>query len=147
MLGIEVSLFSFLLFLDLENAIFAICFAQYYIVSALLILGYLKVFFGLMSLLLIQYESPLIPESQKQEVKKMTYLIGILFLLIIQRNAMEIVAFTKFNIDGVHMPIVFRSSAVYSLLSFVSVAALFVSNLISLNMVMSSHYQGINADL
>jgi hypothetical protein len=56
---------------------------QYYIVSALLIIGYLKVFCGLISLLLIQVESPLIPPSEKLKVRKMTFMIGALFLLII----------------------------------------------------------------
>ena len=60
---------------------------------------------------------------------------------------MEIVAFTNFDIDGIHMPIVVRSSETYSILSFLSVAALFVSNLISLQMVMSSHYKEANSQL
>jgi len=140
MIVINSAFYVALLFKELESAIFLICFMEYYIVSALLVIGYLKVFCGLISLLLIQVESRLIPPSQKKEVRKMTFMIGALFLLIIQRNAIEIVAFTKFNIDGIHMPIVFRSSEAYSLLSFLSVAALFVSNLISLQMVMSSHY-------
>ena len=147
MIFFEASLLLVPIFIELETAIFSICFVQYFIISCLLVFGYIKVFFGLVSLLLIQYESALVPPSQKKEVKRMTFLIGILFLLIIQRNAMEIVAFTKFNIDGVHMPIVFRSSETYSVLSFLSIAALFFSNLISLSMVMSSHYQSANAEL
>ena len=61
---------------------------------------------------------------------------------------MEIVAFTKFNFDGIHMPIVFRSSdTIYCILSVFSIAALFLSYLISLQMVMSSHYKDANSKL
>ena len=79
---INSSFYVTLFIKELESAIFLICFMQYYIMSALMIIGYLKVFCGLISLLLIQVESPLIPPSQKAEVRKMTYMIGALFLLI-----------------------------------------------------------------
>ena len=66
----------------------------------------------------------------------MTTLIGVLFLLIVQRNVLEIVAFTKYNIDGVHMLTFFRKSLFYVFLTFLSVGALFASYLISMSMVM-----------
>ena len=83
MIAISATFYITLLLKELESAIFLICFLQYYIVSALLVIGYLKVFCGLISLLLIQVESSLIPPSQKVEVRKMTFMIGALFLLII----------------------------------------------------------------
>lgn len=83
MIVINSTFYLTLLFKELETAIFLICFMQYYIVSALLIFGYLKVFCGLISLLLIQVESRLIPPSHKVKVRKMTFMIGALFLLIV----------------------------------------------------------------
>lgn len=66
----------------------------------------------------------------------MTLKIGVLFLLIIQRNVFEIVNFTKYNLDGVHMPSLIDQSLGYVILSFISVGALITSYLITINMVM-----------
>ena len=79
----------------------------------------------------------LIPQGQKAEVRRMTVLIGVLFLLIVQRNVLEIFAFTNFNINGVHILTFLRESLLYVFLTLLSVGALSASYLISMSMVMS----------
>jgi hypothetical protein len=49
-----LSLFTFLFVIDnIENAIFVICMIQYYGVASILVLGFVKVFCSVISLLLI----------------------------------------------------------------------------------------------
>ena len=136
MLILEATFYIVPIFVELESAIFYVCSLHYYLISAFLVFGYLRLFYKLFNLLLIQFESPLIPNEQKSEVKSMTLKIGLLFLLIIQRNVFEIVNFTKYNLDGVHMPSLIDQSLGYVILSFISVGGLITSYLITINMVM-----------
>ena len=44
--------------------------------------------------------------------------IGIIFALIIQKLAFDMVMFTNYSLDDVHIPIIFRISLGYGITSF-----------------------------
>lgn len=65
MLILEATFYIVPIFVELESAIFYVCSLHYYLISAFLVFGYLRLFYKLFNLLLIQFESPLIPNEQK----------------------------------------------------------------------------------
>jgi DNA-binding XRE family transcriptional regulator len=76
-------IYSILSFLDTEDAIFYICIFDYYIISGIIICGFIRVFYGFFSIMLVQFESQMIPGPQKEEVRDMQIRIGVIFIMII----------------------------------------------------------------
>ncbi len=63
------SIYSIITFVNMEDSIFYICIFDYYIVTGIFIAGYIRVFYGFFSIMLLQVESELIPGPQKEEVR------------------------------------------------------------------------------
>jgi hypothetical protein len=45
--------------------------------------GFIRVFYGFFSIMLVQFESQIIPGPQKEEVRYMQIRIGVIFIMII----------------------------------------------------------------
>ena len=130
-LGINV-IFTFLSF---DNAVSIIVIFDFYVISGFMILGYIKVFYGFASIMLVQFECELIKGPQKNEVRNMTLMIGLIFLMIIQKMAIDVVVFNNYNIDDVHIPIIFRAELTYGIIGFISRIVMISSFLIQIKMV------------
>jgi hypothetical protein len=65
----------------------------------------------------------------------MTIMIGVIFLMIIQKMAIDVVVFNNYNIDDVHIPIIFRAELTYGIIGFISRIVMISSFLIQIKMV------------
>jgi hypothetical protein len=54
-------IYGIMSFLNFEDSIFYICIFDYYIISGIIIVGYIRVFYGFFSIMLVQWESEVIP--------------------------------------------------------------------------------------
>ena len=119
-------------FYNTEFILGVLIFVNYYPMSIVIILCFIWIFIGLTRFISHQLKNPKTPLHEHQELRKLKWQTLLLFILICQREVVEIVSYTIWPLKDSRIPNPMAANVIFSAMNYPSIMLYILAYIISL---------------
>ena len=113
-------------------------FVHYYPMSIVIIICFVWIFIGLTRFIQHQLKNPKTPLYEHEELRKLKWQTLLLFILICQREVVEIVSYTLWPFKDARIPNPMAANVIFSAMNYPSIMLYILAYIISIQTILES---------